>query len=189
MRLGRHITYLQLLLVFQLVFAQGLHAQIRWRKFISPDRDFTINFPGVPDRKIPTGDHTRIQPEQLSLTVDNHYMEVQYLDLRIPPKTKEQLAASLEGVKSGYLKALDKAGGRLIKLQELPEGGYQLDTIARLRDNTPVYSRARIYVLGKRQYTLSCVTWNNTGLDEALANRFLNSFHYISPSSNNSGRK
>jgi len=185
MRLRHPVICLQLLLTLQLVFAPGLHAQVRWRKFISPDRDFTINFPGVPERKPATGDNTRVQPEQISLTIANHYMEVQYVDLRLPPKTREQLAASLEGVRSGYLKALERSGGRLLELQELREGGYQFDITGRLRDNTPVYSRTRIYVLGKRQYTISCVTWNETGLEETLANRFLDSFHHISPSPSN----
>ena len=109
-------------------------------------------------------------------------MEVQYVELSNRRETKEQIEASLEGVKSGYLQSLKNSRGRLLHLLRLSEGGYQFDSIIPLHDGTPVQNRTRVYVLGSRQYTISCGTWNNQGLDEALAGRFLNSFSFVNAS-------
>jgi hypothetical protein len=166
--------------MLQLVPAHELHAQARWQKFISPDGDFTINFPAKP--AYDSADDADRRIVRFSLTVNDHYLEVQYQDLPLRVVTREQLAASLEGVKSSYLRNVGKSGGKLIRLRELPEGGYQFDTVVPLHDGTPAHGRTRVYVRGKRQYTISCNTWNEDGLDESIASRFLDSFRFLNTS-------
>lgn len=165
-----------LFLLLQIAPLPRLEAQTKWYKLTSPDNDFTISFPSRPNYASQTDPRVNTRIERFSLTFENHYMEVQYVELSNRRETKEQVKASLEGVKSGYLQSLKNSQGRLQRLLSLPEGGYQFDSVIPLYDGTPSYNRTRIYVFGSRQYTISCTTWNAEGLDELLITQFFNSF-------------
>jgi hypothetical protein len=106
-------------------------------------------------------------------------MEVMYYDLAHPPITSEQKSASFEGTKSGYLRGLQRDGNRLLRQEELADGGYQVDSLGQLYDGTPAYLRVRIYLHGTRTYLLTCATWHPDGLDETIANRFFGSLHFM----------
>jgi len=176
--LSKVVKCLCLFLLLQIALLPRVKAQAGWYKFTSPNNDFTISFPGKPNYVPQTDSHVNRRIERFSLTFENHYLEVHYIDLANRRETKEQIEASLEGIKSGYLQSLKNGRGRLLSLARIPEGGYQFDSIIPLRDGTPAHNRTRVYVLGSRQYTISCATWNQDGIDELLATKFLDSFTF-----------
>lgn len=153
-------------------------AQTRWYKFISPNNDFSIDFPGEPKHESHAGSVTDPPLELYTFIFRRHLINVGYKDLPSAPQTPEQRASALSGAIKSQLDWINKMGGQLFRQRPLEDGGVEFDFSGKLEDGTPTYNRDRIYVYGTRYYQLRCLSVNPQGLDESIASQFLNSFRF-----------
>jgi hypothetical protein len=190
MKARTNLTRICIAIVFLNLLNSGITAQAQWLRFISPDNEFSISFPGKPNHETHTNPTWETPLELYTITFNAHLLNIGIKKLKPAPKTQRQRASTLFGAVRSQLDWIEKVGGRLLKQQPLPDGGVQFDYIGRLDNGTQTYNRDRIYIYGIRYYQLRCLSTNPQGLDESIANKFFNSFRFITtkvPTNQSSG--
>lgn len=166
---------LVLVLLLLTALAQGVAAQGRWQKFSSPDGDFTVEFPAAPQHSSVPGDQGG-SVEVYNAISGKHSYGVVYQDVVQPVDGTSP--ASLKALADGCGISARSLGRKLLRVRRLPGGMVEcLSTGPSGNDLYPTDSRLeRIFVRGRRNYTLSVISWAGGGVDAASAMRFFSSF-------------
>jgi hypothetical protein len=156
-------------------FAHSALAQGRWQKFSAPDGDFAVEFPVAPQHSTIT-DQGGGPIEVYNVISGQHSYGVVYQDTPLPVDGTSP--ASVRALADGCGISARSLGRKLLRVRRLPGGMVEcLSTGPSGNDLYPTDSRLeRIFVRGRRNYTLSVISWAAGGVDTASAMRFFSSF-------------
>jgi hypothetical protein len=150
-----------IILLFLMIFVTKLRAQETWSAFMGPDRDFTVSFPGVPEREKKTTPQKPFTGQQIELFVykkSGHSFIASYKDL--PPRAG---AVDEEMILTEYERGLFVDGWLVAGRTPLSGGGFQYEAVmnlpgGNLNERRQARMRSCVYFRGRRMYTLSVVS-------------------------------
>jgi hypothetical protein len=172
------------LLLFLTIFVPEFRAQGTWSTFTAPDRDFTISFPGAPERETKTTPQKPFTGQKVELFVyknGEHSFIASYKDLS--PRAS---AMDEEVILTEYERGLFVDGWLAAGRMSLPDGGFQYEAVMNLpsgnvREKPQARLQSRVYFRGRRRmYTLSIMSADaNNFTPDAL--RFFSSLRFLKP--------
>lgn len=169
-------------LILLMIFAQVAAPQGRWQRFTSPDGDFTVEVPTLPQHSSVPNKQEGSSIEIYSAIAGRYSYGVVYQDA--PQPVDETSRASLKALANGCRLSAQSSGRKLLRVRQYPGGVVEcLSTGPSGNDLYPTDTRLeRNFVRGARYYTLSVISWAPSGIDKASAARFFSSFK-LAPSS------
>jgi len=173
------------------VWVSETTAQRNWYRVISPDRDFTVEFPDEPEYVFRPNPENGYGTGVFRTIFGQYALEARYQEVTPAPKTEEEITKFLTMTKEWHREAWNRLGSRETRIADLPGGGYEADGLGQTRDGRPKYTRMRTYFRGSRVYVVSCISTSRSGLGGPVVDRFLDSFRFIKTSigNTNKGRK
>ncbi len=166
-------------LILLMTFAQVAAPQGRWQRFTSPDGDFTVEFPTMPEHSSVPNKQEGSPIEVYSAIAGMYSYGVVYQDA--PQPIDETSRASLKALADGCRLNAQSSGRKLLRVRQLPGGVVEcLSTGPSGNDFYPTDTRLeRNFVRGARYYTLSVFSWAPGGIDKASATYFFSSFRLV----------
>jgi hypothetical protein len=163
-------------LILLMTFAQVAAPQRRWQRYTSPDGDFTVELPTLPQHSSVPNKQEGSPIEVYSAIAGKYSYGVVYQDE--PQPVDETSRASLKALADGCRLSAQSSGRKLLRVRQLPGGVIEcLSTGPSGNDLYPTDTRLeRNFVRGARYYTLSVISWAPSGIDNASAARFFSSF-------------
>jgi hypothetical protein len=178
MKTATSLIHLSIAVVILTSLVVEAPAQTQWRVFAGPNKEFFISFPGEPKYEAHASSLSDPQLDLYTVIFNKHLLNIGIKELTPAPQTKEQLASAFSGIIKSQLDWINKNGGRLFSQQKLADGGLQFDFTALVGDGVVSYNRDRIYIYGTKYYHLRCLALRPEGIDESIANQFLDSFRF-----------
>lgn len=150
---------------------------------MGPDRDFTVSFPGVPEREKKTTPQKPFTGQQIELFVyknSGHSFIASYKDL--PPRAG---AVDEEMILTEYERGLFVDGWLVAGRTPLSGGGFQYEAVmnlpgGNLNERRQAHMRSCVYFRGRRMYTLSVMSVDAENFTPD-ATRFFSSLHFLKP--------
>jgi hypothetical protein len=150
----------------------------RWRTFVGPDDDFTIEFPSEP-RLEEGGQETGevAMRRRYSYYGNSLWLSVTFQDLAFPPNSRQanDLGPNIEEVIAAYTV---ERGGKALRVQRLAKNIVEEERLVPSRQTNQVrHVISRIIQRNSRMYTLGCVPLvDGQKVDKNICRRFFNSF-------------
>lgn len=168
-------------LLFFITLVPGFKAQGAWITFTGPDGDFTISFPGAPERETkitPQKPFTGQKVELLVYKNNKHSFIADYKD--IPPRAG---MLNVETILTEYERGLFVDGWLVAGRTSLTDGGFQYEAVMNLpggnvSERPQARMRSRVYFRGRRMYTLSVMS-ADVGDFTPDAPRFFSSLRFL----------
>jgi hypothetical protein len=173
---GRIPRRFLLSLILIVALAHVAASQMRWQRFTSPDSDFTVEFPTLPQHSSVPNKQVGSPIEIYSAIAGRYSYGVVYQDA--PQAVDETSRASLKALADGCRLGAQSSGRQLLRVRQFPGGVVEcLSTGPSGNDLYPTDTRLeRNFVKGARYYTLSVISWAPSGIDKTSAARFFSSF-------------
>lgn len=173
MRKGTFATFLVLVIC---ALAYGTQAETEWIKFTSPEGRFSVLLPHTPKFEAITDPSIKELTNYRYTELETGYGFIcEYYDL---PSTGPDLESFLDDTRDGIIRGAGatKVGEEKISLHGYP--GRELELAFRVNDDVEMRSRTRIYVVGKRLYSLTYVRAKDLDARVAseTATKFFSSF-------------
>ena len=172
-----------LFLLSLMILVPELRALETWSAFTGPDGDFTVFFPGAPERETKTTPQKPFTGQKVELFVyknNKHSFIASYKDL--PPRAG---AADEEIILTEYERGLFVDGWLVAGRTPLPDGGFQYEAVMNLpsgsvSERPQARMRSRVYFRGHRTYTLSVMSMDADNFTSD-APRFFSSLRFLKP--------
>jgi hypothetical protein len=172
-----------LFLLLLTIFTPELMAQETWSAFTGPDGDFTISFPGAPERETkitPQKPFTGQKIELFAYKNGGCSFIASYKDL--PSRAG---AMDEEIILTEYERGLLVDGWLVAGRTSLPSGGFQYEAVMNLpggnvAERPQARMRSRVYFRGRRMYTLSVMSIDAEEFTPD-APRFFSSLRFLKP--------
>jgi hypothetical protein len=172
-----------IILLFLMIFVPELRAQETWSAFMGPDRDFTVSFPGAPERETKTTPQKPFTGQKVELFVyknSGHSFIASYKDL--PPRAG---AVDEEMILTEYERGLFVDGWLAASKTPLSDGSFQYEAAMNLpggnvSERPQARMRSRVYFRGRRMYTLSVMSVDADNFTSD-APRFFSSLRFLKP--------
>jgi hypothetical protein len=148
--------------------------QSGWYELTDAANGFAIEFPGPPAHKQRPRSATAGATESYSFSFSEHFFYAAAERLQDPPKTAAQRASYLKDFVQRYAQDTVRNGGRLLSQTWLDNDDVELVSreLAGVEQQWPTYTRARVYLRNGRKLLILCSSWDEGGIDQALADRF-----------------
>lgn len=162
---------------------RGSAAQGLWSVFTGPDGDFTVSFPRAPAREsrvTPQKPFTGQRSELFTYNSGGRYFSLVYVDL---PAREGAVDEGL--ILTEYERGLFVNGWLVSGRTKLPNGGFQYGAVMNLpgggvNERPQARLRSRVYVRGRRAYTLS-VSSPAADWPAEDAEHFFSSLRFLKP--------
>jgi hypothetical protein len=172
-----------IILLFLMIFVTKLRAQETWSAFTGPDKDFTVSFPGAPEREKKTTPQKPFTGQQIELFVykkGGHSFIASYKDLPSKAGTVDE-----EMILTEYERGLFVDGWLVVGRISLPGGGFQYEAVmnlpgGNLNERRQARMRSCVYFRGRRMYTLSVISVDAENFTPDVT-RFFSSLRFLKP--------
>ncbi len=172
----RKRTFATFLMLVSCALAYGIQGETEWIKFTSPEGQFSVLLPHKPKFEAITDPSFKELTNYRYTELEKGYGFIcEYYDL---PSTGADLQGFLDDTRDGIIRGAGatKVGEEKITLGVYP--GRELELAFRVNDGVEMTALTRIYVVGKRLYSLTYV--RSKDLDARFASetaaKFFSSF-------------
>jgi hypothetical protein len=172
-----------LLLLSLTTLVPELRALETWSAFTGPDGDFTVSFPGAPEREAKTTPQKPFTRQKVELFIyknGGHSFIASYKDL--PPRAG---AVNEEMILTEYERGLFVDGWLAASKTLLSDGSIQYEAVmnlpgGKINERPQARMQSRVYFRGRRMYTLSVMSVDAEQFTPD-ATRFFSSLRFLKP--------
>ena len=141
------------LILFSASFAYGVQANTEWIEFTSPEGGFSVLLPREPKfERVTDPQNKEITNYRYTALETSYGFICEYFDIT---STGGDLQSFLDATRDGIIRGAGatKIGEEKISLGDYP--GREIEMVITVNNETEIRARARIFIVGKRLYSLS----------------------------------
>lgn len=171
------MSHLRKYLVIVIVVTHAVHShaiQSEWQRNTDQEAGFSISFPGRPTYEESTDPGTGQPLETYSFYYNGTLLRISFSPVIPAPKSALQINKILSDTAGLYA----TTAGTLLRQEKLQGGGRQFDNLVKTSSGI-LHLRSRVYIHKGNLFTLSCGSYDESGINEQVAERFFSSLKFI----------